>query len=207
MSSWLSLPKKPNRAKAGTQFPQFANFPPEIRQLVWEACLPRRIIRWEDLTQWELQAAWCRDNLRRDSGEITQSALALFRHPVISWVNRESRYMAFLHRKCIDHLRDPRFGNAWFDPRTDTVLLNWPMSSVSRPKDSPQIRASLDETLKAGVTFGLGARLPHVSLMITAQGCMGFDCTPELFYDNLWPLVQHYASTKPMSWPFVARRT
>ncbi|KAI8957391.1 hypothetical protein F5Y11DRAFT_363873 [Daldinia sp. FL1419] len=95
-------------------FPQFRNLPPEIRLMVWDYCLPRRVVPLHDTKFIE---SW------RDVAAVDNTPIACPNPPVISQVCRESRDFALMHGR----LENTAFWGTpvWFNRRIDTLHVEY----------------------------------------------------------------------------------
>ncbi|KAL7902433.1 hypothetical protein HDV63DRAFT_17992 [Trichoderma sp. SZMC 28014] len=100
-------------------FHYFPKLPFEIRCLIWELCLPQRVVEEED------------PDFLLDGNYSRQACLAQpttyqnVRPPVISRVNKEGQRIAKRHGQMI-HMQDSRyFDSIWAQPRKDVLHLNW----------------------------------------------------------------------------------
>ncbi|KAL2163317.1 hypothetical protein VTH06DRAFT_5374 [Thermothelomyces fergusii] len=104
-------------------FPQFRRLPTEIRVIVWELCLPRRVIRLSSLV-----IAHSHHHYRDAALDPTIERLLRFvfsRACLVSRVCREARAVATMRRVPVAALDLPWLGRGtWLDPRTDTLVLD-----------------------------------------------------------------------------------
>ncbi|KAL2151179.1 hypothetical protein VTH82DRAFT_6277 [Thermothelomyces myriococcoides] len=104
-------------------FPMFRGFPTEIRVMIWELCLPRRMIRLSSLV-----IAHSHYHYHEAALDPTIERLLRFvfsRACVVSHVCREARAVATMCRVPVADLGLPWLGRGtWLDPRTDTLLLD-----------------------------------------------------------------------------------
>lgn len=122
--SQTSTPPSP-----AASFPHFRHLPLELRLSIWELCLPSRFIPFSALI---LAHKNHNHQPRRYHAlaAVTTLLRSLLARPCrISQVCRESRAAATARRQPVDALglqwlSAPGTGNGWFDPRTDTVLLD-----------------------------------------------------------------------------------
>ncbi|KAJ5533341.1 hypothetical protein N7494_009893 [Penicillium frequentans] len=112
------------------QFHLFDQLPTELRLAVWRECLSHRVV--------ELDYAW-------DEGaylvilptpcELRKTTKINRRPPIISWVCRESRLIAFEASHCLDMDSEPHLNTRWssdlrlkklrINPSRDAIHLNW----------------------------------------------------------------------------------
>lgn len=111
-----------------TSFPLFRHLPPELRVIIWEICLPSRLIPLSALV-----IAHKHHYLpprRSATAAITKLLRSVLGKPCrISQVCRESRAVATARRQPaeeldLEWLTGPGTGGGWFDPRTDTVFVD-----------------------------------------------------------------------------------
>ncbi|AEO59800.1 hypothetical protein MYCTH_2128884 [Thermothelomyces thermophilus ATCC 42464] len=104
-------------------FPQFRRLPTEIRVMIWELCLPQRVIRLSSLV-----IAHSHHHYHDAALDPTIERLLRFvfsRSCLVSYVCRESRAVATMRRVPVTDLDLPWLGRGtWFDPRTDTLMLD-----------------------------------------------------------------------------------
>ncbi|KAK4102400.1 hypothetical protein N658DRAFT_552398 [Parathielavia hyrcaniae] len=161
----------------GASFTPFPRLPPEIRAMIWELCLPKRVVPFSII-------ALCHQDYhspdRRDADnnntingvrcirvETIMDLLNkhLERSCRIALVSREAREAALSLRRRAEDLGLPWLGkDATFDPRTDTVLLDCDV--FVRYRDMwDEVRTKLSAGAGAwggngrGVSFGLTAAL------------------------------------------------
>lgn len=100
-------------------FHYFPKLPFEIRCLIWELCLPQRIVE-EDAPFFLL-----------DGNESRQACWALpttyqnARQPVIAMVNKEAQKIAKEHGRMIQMQESTNLDSIWAQPRRDVLHLNW----------------------------------------------------------------------------------
>ncbi|KAK4148972.1 hypothetical protein C8A00DRAFT_19285 [Chaetomidium leptoderma] len=114
-------------------FPRFGRLPPEIRAAIWEFCLPNRVIPMSLL----ILAYKQRDRSESERSQPTGATLiarCLGRPCLISQVCRESRAVTMSRRRPIKSLGIDWLGReGWFDPRTDTLLVDCDAFKKYRP--------------------------------------------------------------------------
>ncbi|KAL2193879.1 hypothetical protein P885DRAFT_80887 [Corynascus similis CBS 632.67] len=104
-------------------FPQFTKLPPEIRAMIWELCLPKRLIRLSSLVIANSHHYYPEVALDPTIEKLLKFVFS--RKCIISQVCRESRAVATLCRVPVVKLDLPWLGcSSWFDPRTDTLILD-----------------------------------------------------------------------------------
>ncbi|KAH6847577.1 hypothetical protein B0I37DRAFT_147669 [Chaetomium sp. MPI-CAGE-AT-0009] len=125
-------------AQTSETFPYFQRFPPEIRAMIWELCLPRRLLPISTLV--------VAHNYRNAAAETDASAPVVTNPAVgallnktmargcrIAQVCRESRGVALLGREPVEVLGLLWLGRgAWIDRRTDTLLLDCDVLKLHR---------------------------------------------------------------------------
>ncbi|KAI1769652.1 hypothetical protein GGR53DRAFT_473455 [Hypoxylon sp. FL1150] len=126
-----------------TTFPRFPELPTELRFLIWELALPRRVfeIRQETATVNSNGEASIDEHAINRSLDHPEPIAALLAPPVLLQVCREARKVAMrtgswkyvgslsYEKNSIDRLR------TWFDPSTDTLCFDnsWAIQSVQGP--------------------------------------------------------------------------
>jgi hypothetical protein len=112
-----------------TSFPHFRHLPLELRLSIWELCLPSRFIPLSALILAHKNHSHQPRRYHALAAVTTLLRALLARPGRISQVCRESRAAATARRQPVDALglqwlSGPGTGDGWFDPRTDTVLLD-----------------------------------------------------------------------------------
>jgi hypothetical protein len=155
-----------------TSFPRFRHLPLELRLTIWELCLPSRIIPLSALIlahkNHNHQPRHC-----HGLAAVTTLLRALLARPCrISQVCRESRAAATARRQPVDALglqwlSGPGTGDGWFDPRTDTVVLDCDVfrryagiwSDLRKALGMTHTTASGSSVERGCVRVGLGSEL------------------------------------------------
>ncbi|KAK4121963.1 hypothetical protein N657DRAFT_673183 [Parathielavia appendiculata] len=126
------MESKPPTADTTPSFTSFPHLPLEIRFMIWELCLPRRIIQFSVLAlihhRHHHPDRNTNDNMNSRIPMVTLATLLRKHHARpcrIAQVCRESRAAVLSLRRSAEVLDLPWLGQGvWFDPRTDTVLLD-----------------------------------------------------------------------------------
>ncbi len=113
-----------------TEFHFFPRLPPELRRLIWEFCLPHRVVEIESLS-FDVQGS-------HSSCKFYATSEANARPPLVTAVCQESRALAFetgdfLVNSPTVESDDPDawyfvmnlLPNTWYNPKTDILQLNW----------------------------------------------------------------------------------
>ncbi|KAK3934607.1 hypothetical protein QBC46DRAFT_462537 [Diplogelasinospora grovesii] len=110
-------------ASTAIQFHYFSAFPAELRDAVWEQCLPYRVVDADEPNEdWEVDddedLASCDLNLAGSTQSCANSGCP----PLISRVCRESRNVAMKNGGWV---RMGGFPRVWLDPARDVLHFNW----------------------------------------------------------------------------------
>lgn len=124
-----------------TTFPQFGDFPTEIRLAIWRLCLPHRVV---ELDQQPVDIIWDEDE--EDDPTCPANSLTQLHNkapPAVTRVCREARQVAFERGHKLPWFPDPRdpentqdFAkymafDLWLDPERDIIHINWdPMADI-----------------------------------------------------------------------------
>jgi hypothetical protein len=196
-------------------FPLFPRLPPEIRALIWELCLPCRLI---PLSKLVIAHRHRRDPPGDHRGNNNMdTAKFLKRHLVpaslVGQVCRESRAVATLCRQPADKLGLPWLGRGhWVDPRTDTILLDcdvfgqyrrlWhqlrrKLFGQSGPPGSRQVRVALSKEMAGWYETWIKAGQPQVPGQ-EGDDDSSDDGDPEVpvpkMQQSAWPVVMEWIS-------------
>lgn len=98
-------------------FPQFQQLPIEIRLMIWQECLPSRVIEID----------FPADRNRPYKCTLVWPNRQTRLPPALTKVCRESRYVALKHRLKEEYPDEeyPDDPIRWFSPRLDTVFMHW----------------------------------------------------------------------------------
>ncbi|KAL4745713.1 hypothetical protein BDW72DRAFT_198375 [Aspergillus terricola var. indicus] len=89
-------------------------FPPEIRRIIWNLCLPSRIYELEAPIYDKIKTR-CR---------LWWTSTANWSPPILAWVCRESRSIASEHVE-MEEYEDKNFRSRWLNRTVDTPLQCW----------------------------------------------------------------------------------
>ncbi|KAM7211604.1 hypothetical protein V8F06_013021 [Rhypophila decipiens] len=118
------------------EFHPFLRLPPELRLIIWESCLPRRVIRSEDNYYWSRGSSTYWNRINRWM-------------PVLAHVCRESRWVVFRQGCCFrDGVRRTQ----------EEALKRWDSVSLPISNNHPRTRRSLRilQTRKQGSVLARG---------------------------------------------------
>lgn len=117
-------------------FPQFGDFPTEIRLAIWRRCLPYRVVELDNQPD---DIIWDEET-EEDAPPCSNNGMIQLRNkapPLITQVCRESRQVAFETGRQLPGYPDPRdpdntqefaqymVTNPWLDSARDVVHINW----------------------------------------------------------------------------------
>lgn len=151
-----------------TSFSRFGRLPAELRFIIWELCLPTRIIPLSVLVVAHQQ----RHLPHRRGSPIARLLKTLLAQPCrISQVCRESRAVATSRRQHAEALDLAWLGRgSWLDPRTDTLLLDCDVFKRYRSLWR-QIRRALARG--AGPAGSSGPNRVHIAM---CEDLAGYEC-------------------------------